>query len=69
MKKEEKTLPETWTCAKCGEALVESQVQVHYLGNAFSMKMLRCPRCGASMVTEEMAIGKMAEAEKILEDK
>ena len=70
MKKEEKTPPENhWVCAKCGEPLAESQVQVQYLGNAFSMKMLTCPKCGMSMVTEDVAVGKMADAEKILEDK
>ncbi|MGD0232282.1 MAG: DVU_1557 family redox protein [Syntrophorhabdales bacterium] len=58
-----------WICAKCGEPLVEAKVRVHYLGNAFSMEMLNCPKCGMAMVTEEMAVKKMAEAEKILEDK
>jgi len=70
MKKDKKTPPEAhWVCAGCGEPLVESQVQVQYLGNTFSMKMLTCPKCGRSLVTEETAIEKMAEAERILEDK
>ena len=58
-----------WSCAKCGEPLKESQVQVQYVGNVFSMKMLTCPKCGVSMVTEEMATDRMAEAERVLEDK
>jgi hypothetical protein len=58
-----------WVCGNCKEPLKESAVQVRYLGNAFSLKMLVCPKCGMAMVSEEMAIGKMAEAEKILEDK
>jgi ribosomal protein S27AE len=58
-----------WLCGKCKEPLVEDSVQVKYLGNAFSLKMLVCPKCGSVMVSQEMAINKMAEAEKILEDK
>ena len=60
---------EHWTCAKCNEPLTESLVQVQYLGNAFTMKLLTCPTCGFVLVTEEAALGRMAEAEKVLEDK
>jgi hypothetical protein len=28
-----------------------------------------CPKCGLVLITEELAMGKMAEAEKALEDK
>jgi hypothetical protein len=69
----EKTGSETasgkWVCGNCKEPLVETSVQVRYLGNAFTLKMLTCPKCGMAMVSEEMALHKMAEAEKILEDK
>jgi RNase P subunit RPR2 len=60
---------EQWVCTKCGRPLSERQVQVRYLGNAFSVTMFTCIECGTAMVTEEMALNKMAEAEKILEDK
>lgn len=59
----------SWLCALCEEALTESTVQVQYLGYTFSITMLACPKCGMAMVTEEIATGKMAEAEQILEDK
>jgi hypothetical protein len=29
----------------------------------------RCPRCGLVFIPEELALGKMAEVEKLLEDK
>jgi hypothetical protein len=44
-------------------------VQVAYLGCGFTIDLLQCPRCGLVLVTENMAVGKMAEAEKVLEDK
>jgi hypothetical protein len=33
------------------------------------MEMLKCPKCGTALVTEELAVKKMAEAEMLLEDK
>lgn len=58
-----------WDCGKCGGPLVEAPVEIRYLGNTFTLPMLTCPVCSAAMVSEEMAVGKMHEAEKILEDK
>ncbi|MFH0728588.1 MAG: hypothetical protein V2B19_19900 [Pseudomonadota bacterium] len=58
-----------WICAKCRTPLANVKVPVYYLGNSFSVEMLKCPGCGTAMVTEEMAVGKMAEAERLLEDK
>jgi hypothetical protein len=45
------------------------QVTVSYLGNRFTTEMPRCPRCGQALVSEDLALGKMAEVEGILEDK
>jgi hypothetical protein len=58
-----------WICAKCGERLTRNQAKVQYLGSTFSMDLLKCPLCDMVMVTEEKALGVMAEAEKVLEDK
>jgi hypothetical protein len=58
-----------WICTKCEDPLEKSKVQVRYFGNVFTMEMLKCPRCGTAMVTEEMAVKKMAEAEMLFEDK
>lgn len=58
-----------WECGRCGETLGEALVEVRYLGNVFSLPLLTCPTCGAALVNEGIALQKMAEAEKILEDK
>jgi len=58
-----------WICGKCGEPLVAATVRVRYLGATLSIELLKCPKCGTAMVTEEVATGKMAEAEQALEDK
>jgi len=58
-----------WLCAGCGIALEPGKVTVSYLDNAYPVEMLRCPRCGVTWVGELIALGKMAEIEKTLEDK
>lgn len=58
-----------WLCGKCGLPLELGKVQVTYLGNVFSIDLPKCSGCGTVMVTEEIALGKMAEAEQIVEDK
>ncbi|HML40995.1 MAG TPA: hypothetical protein PKD23_09950 [Bellilinea sp.] len=40
-----------------------------YLGNSFPVDLMRCPQCGLTLVSEELALGKMAEVERALEDK
>ena len=58
-----------WLCAGCGIALQPGKVTVSYLDNAYPVELPRCPRCGLTWVPEEIALGKMAEVEKTLEDK
>jgi hypothetical protein len=58
-----------WACGKCGDALVLTKVNIRYLGTTFTVDLLKCARCNIVMVTEEMATGKMAQAEEVLEDK
>ncbi|MCB2191125.1 MAG: hypothetical protein KQI62_06140 [Deltaproteobacteria bacterium] len=58
-----------WRCEKCGTKLEPAKVTVEYLGNEFSAELPRCPRCGMVMISESLALGKMAEVEQILEDK
>jgi hypothetical protein len=70
LKQTKRTLSETkWTCAKCRRALEPEKVQVQYLGSVFTTDLLRCPGCGAVLVTEEIALGKMAKLEQVIEDK
>jgi hypothetical protein len=58
-----------WVCAKCGEPLVAGKVTVAYLGSAYPVDLLKCPKCGLVFVPEGLALGKMVEVEKSLEDK
>ena len=58
-----------WVCEKCGVAMAPGRVTVEYLGNEFTAELPVCPKCGLVLVTEEVALGKMAEVERILEDK
>jgi hypothetical protein len=58
-----------WICHGCGGPLVSGPVTVAYMGNRFTADIPHCPACGLVMVSEELALGKMAEVEQILEDK
>jgi len=58
-----------WDCGRCGVPLQVSKVMVAYLGNAFPVDLLKCPSCGLVFVPEALALGKMLEVEKMLEDK
>ena len=60
---------EGWSCAKCGIPLEMGKVEVAYRGSKYPVALPRCPRCGLVFIPEELAMGKMAEVEKLLEDK
>lgn len=59
----------TWECALCGIPLEQGKVMISYLGSAFPVDLLKCPSCGYVFIPEELALGKMLEVEKSLEDK
>lgn len=56
-------------CAKCGETLVEKQVMFSYMRRTFGHNVPMCPRCGKPYISRELAEGRMAEVEVLLEDK
>lgn len=58
-----------WWCDRCDCELSATPVQVAYRGSAFPVELPRCPNCGMVFVSESLALGRMAEAEKMLEDK
>jgi rubredoxin len=58
-----------WECAKCGVPLVIGKTQIAYLGSAYPVDLLKCPSCGLVFIPEELALGKMLDVEKSLEDK
>ena len=61
--------PGSVLCGLCQRPLEVATVQVAYLGNAFPVELLKCPICGQVFIPEDLALGKMAEVEKMLEDK
>ena len=58
-----------WVCGRCNVPLETGAVSVAYLENAFPVDLLKCPRCGLVLVPEDLAMGRMLEVEKQLEDK
>ena len=58
-----------WLCMKCDLLLELAVVKLTYLDETFASDLLACPSCQAVLVTEEIAMEKMALAEHMLEDK
>ena len=58
-----------WQCHRCSRPLVSGPITVTYMGNRFATDLPHCPSCGMALVSEEIALGKMAEVEQALEDK
>ena len=56
-------------CMKCGIVMELGNVEVTYLNSKFPIQLPKCPQCGLVYIPEELAIGKMLEVEKALEDK
>lgn len=56
-------------CLKCGIPMEPGKVAVSYMGSSFPVDLLKCKKCGLVLITEDLALGKMLEVEKILEDK
>ncbi|MGI5921255.1 MAG: DVU_1557 family redox protein [Syntrophomonadaceae bacterium] len=63
----EQKLP--WICDKCKKELVLGKVKACYLGGNFEVELMKCPECNAAYIGEDLALGKMLEVEKGLEDK
>jgi hypothetical protein len=58
-----------WTCATCAVRLETRKVEVAYRGSKYPVELPRCPICGTVFVSEQLALGKMAQVEQLLEDK
>ncbi|MCF8567240.1 hypothetical protein LLE49_21195 [Alicyclobacillus tolerans] len=64
-----KTTEPAFECLKCGLPLEAGKVTVSYLNSSFPVDLLKCTQCGFVLITEELALGKMLQVEKTLEDK
>lgn len=58
-----------WTCSFCTGDLTLLKVCFTYMKGNFEVDLPACDKCGLVLVPESLAVGKMAEAERILEDK
>ncbi len=58
-----------WICNRCHLALCVQKVRLQYSRVIFAVDLPVCPQCGIMLIPEDLATGKMAEAEQILEDK
>ncbi|MDD3293185.1 MAG: DNA-binding protein [Geobacteraceae bacterium] len=59
----------TWTCASCGGKLELTKVFFSYMKGNFEVDLPACALCDLVLVPESLVSGRMAEAERILEDK
>ncbi|MDA8336700.1 MAG: hypothetical protein M0Z41_17210 [Peptococcaceae bacterium] len=60
---------EGWQCFKCRVPLAAGRVTITYLDSDFPVELPRCPKCGQVFIPQDLAMGKMLEVEKALEDK
>lgn len=58
-----------WVCNLCAMPVQEMTVRLQYQRMIFALALPVCPKCGMVLISEELATGKMAEAEQALEDK
>ncbi|MFY9370496.1 MAG: DVU_1557 family redox protein [bacterium] len=56
-------------CTKCNLPMEKGKVTITYLESSFPVELLRCPQCGLVYIPEDLAVGKMLQVEKTLEDK
>lgn len=60
---------EGWCCQKCNQLLVPMNTEITYASSSFKLELPGCPQCGFIFIPPELALGKMLEVEKLLEDK
>jgi hypothetical protein len=58
-----------WSCTSCGGELALIKAGFTYMKGSFEIDLPACAACGLVLVPESLALGKMAEVERILEDK
>ncbi len=54
-----------WYCFKCKEKMVEKDVDASYLEITQFIRGLKCPKCGATYLTEEIAVWASEREEEI----
>ena len=56
-------------CSKCKLGLEKKNVKFNYLEHEFFTEVYACPICGQIYIDKNLAAGKMADLEKLLEEK
>jgi hypothetical protein len=56
-------------CNRCRVQLVLSHMRFNYLEFGFEADLWRCPKCGQPHIPESLVDGRIAEVERMLEDK
>jgi len=56
-------------CERCDVEMKDIDAEFSYLGRSFRQKVKRCPACGLSYISEELARGRIRDVEMALEDK
>lgn len=64
-----KLTPGEFFCERCGVPLENGRVVLQYMGDDFPIEMPKCPKCGLMFIPEELALGKILQVERALEDK
>ena len=62
-------MDENLSCRKCSAKLQLKKVVFEYIGSNFTYNLPCCPVCGDVYISAELAEGKVAEVEQMLEDK
>ena len=60
---------DSMVCGRCKGPLEISRVTLTYLGNSFPVSLPKCPSCNQVFIPEDLALGKMLQVEKSMEDK
>ncbi len=58
-----------WKCSKCDAEIKTERVVFNYMGRSFAHEVPVCPVCKKRFITKELAYGRMAEVEELMEDK
>ena len=58
-----------WICNQCQVPLDVQTVRLQYMQSIFPLDLPVCSQCSFILISEELATGKIADAEKALEDK
>jgi hypothetical protein len=56
-------------CYRCQKELKPAKTFFTYLGHSFYADILKCPECGEVYIPEDLAKGRLAQTEMLLEDK